>query len=259
MLLTNKPRVKFHKNPLIEVVAQFRFAIADESIHKPEVLIGIHDKVRSDLPLFNKVKSLGIHVNTEAQTVEQLEQFVYEFSTIDGEVKLSFDGQVLTCVTNRYSSKEVFFRYIFLFYEALETSLKLSPITRVGLRYKDVIQRSTLGAEIIDSNWEDLLNDSLVSMLTNNEFRGTISGFQNQFIVDITKDEKLQASCFLGRHSLSKELCFIVDSDFFTEGVMDYGSAKDFLNKSNIYARNFFQWCIKPKLYDSLEPEPIPE
>lgn len=259
MLLEQKPRVRFNKNPLIEVVAQFRFALVDESVHKPETLISIHDKIRANLPLFNKVKSLGIHVNTETQTVDQVEQYVYEFSTLDGDIKLSFDGQVLTCVTNKYSSKESFFKYIFLFYRALSEVLQLSQITRVGLRYKDVIQRSSLGPDLCNANWEDLLNDSLISMLTNDEFRNSVSGFQNQFIIDITKSAKLQANCFLGRHSKNKELCFIIDSDFYTEGVMDYDSAKDFLDTANVYARNFFQWCIKPKLYDALEPQPIPE
>lgn len=259
MLLVDKPRVRFNKNPLIEVVAQFRFALVDDSVHKPETLISIHDRVRAELPLFNKVKSLDIHVNTETQSVEQVEQFVYEFSSLNGEIKLSFDGQALTCITNKYSSKENFFKYIFLFYEALVDILQVSQITRVGLRYKDVIQRSNLGPDLGNANWQELLNDSLIPLLINKDLGDSVSGFQNQFIINITENDKLQANCFLAKHSKNKELCFVVDSDFYTEGVMGYDAAKDFLNRANVYARNFFQWCIKPKLYDALDPEPVSE
>ncbi|OYW92458.1 MAG: hypothetical protein B7Z18_08125, partial [Alishewanella sp. 32-51-5] len=120
MIFPNKPRVKFHNNPLIEVICQIHL-VQDLSgeFGQPEVLIRLHDRVRSLLPLLHKRVVADLHINADTQHVSKIEKNTYEFSTFDGATKVVFDGTSVSCATSKYESKEDFFRFIFDFFDSL--------------------------------------------------------------------------------------------------------------------------------------------
>jgi uncharacterized protein (TIGR04255 family) len=256
-----KPRIKFHKNPLIEVACQLTYVSPILGVEDMTKLVAFHALVKDKLPLFKKAKSVSLNINTDSQAVDTIEAVMYEFSSIDEQVKVTIDAQNIACVTTNYESKEVFFGYIDDVYNALmDVGLITVPFKRVGLRYKNVIQRSLLGNEIKDANWSSLLADSLTSIFNDKDFSDNIVGTQSNIVIslnDIENNAKMNVNYGLVTHAQSKEECFIIDSDFYIEGVIAYAAANGFLSEANIKSRNFFQWCIKPKLYEALGAEQL--
>jgi uncharacterized protein (TIGR04255 family) len=256
-----KPRIKFHKNPLIEVVCQLTYVSPILGMEDASKLVNLHAIIKDKLPLFKKAKAVSLHVNADNQAVNQIEKPVYEFASIDEQTKITVDADGISCVTTNYVSKEVFFEYINEVYNALEELGFITvPFKRIGLRYKDVIQRSVLGDQIAKSKWSDLLRDSLTSIFSDNDFSANVLGTQSNVVIklnDVGDNARMNANYGIVTHAKTQEECFIIDSDFYIEGVLNYGAASSFLSSANIKSRNFFQWCIKPRLYEALEPEDI--
>lgn len=263
MPFEQKPRVRFHNDPLVEVVCQFVFVSEIDEIGNghADKLVRLHDAIKNKLPLFKRSKNVSLEVNTDTQSVSQVETPIYEFSSIDESVNVVISPNSVSCTTTKYESKETFFAYIFSVYEALESLNLVLPIKRIGLRYKDVIQRSKLAIEGESIQWGELLKSSLVSILEEEELAKTkIIGTQSNFTLvldSIGKNAKMNVSCGIVHHAQTREQCFMIDSDYFIEGIFDYDSASDFLHRANVKARDFFQWCITDKLYEALKPERI--
>lgn len=261
MPFDSKPRVKFNNDPLVEVVCQIVFVSRIKEMDTPNKLIQLHDSIKNLLPLFRKAKSVSLDVNTDTQKVSHTETVVYEFLTIDESVRVSISPDNMSFVTNRYESKENFFNYIDAVYKALDVIFEIPLIKRVGLRYQDVIQRSRLGEGFFDMPWNELLRGSLISIFEEDEIaKTTLLGAQSNFVIalgSISKDAKMNVKCSIVYHAETKEACFMIDSDYYTEEILAYDAALSFLHDANVKARDFFQWCIKPKLYDALLPEQI--
>ncbi|MDH5921077.1 TIGR04255 family protein [Vibrio splendidus] len=263
MPFEQKPRVRFHNDPLVEVVCQFVFVseVEDFRSGSAEKLVQLHDSIKDKLPLFKRSKNVSLDVNTDTQSVSQVEAPVYEFSSIDETVRVVVSPDSVAFVTTKYESKEVFFDYIFSVYDALLHLGMVLPIKRIGLRYKDVIQRSRLAENGESLQWNELLKSSLVSILEEEELTKTqILGAHSNFTIaldSINKNAKVNVNCGIVNHAQSHEQCFMIDSDYFIEGIFDYDSASDFLHRANVKARDFFQWCITDKLYEALRPERI--
>lgn len=263
MPFEQKPRVRFHKDPLVEVVCQFVFVSEVEDLRSgsAEKLVQLHNSIKVKFPLFKRSKSVSLDVNTDTQSVSQVESPVYEFSSIDETVRAIVSPDSLAFVTTKYESKEAFFDYIFTVYDALLNLDMVLPIKRIGLRYKDVIQRSRLTKNGEYPQWSELLKSSLVSILEEEELvNAQILGTHSNFTIvldSIDKNAKVNVNCGIVNHAQSHEQCFMIDSDYFIEGIFDYDSASEFLHRANVKARDFFQWCITDKLYQALEPEHI--
>ncbi|MEJ6475979.1 TIGR04255 family protein [Pseudoalteromonas piscicida] len=257
MPFESKPRVKFQKNPLIEVASELVFVSPVEDMEQGEKLVSLHTKIKDKLPLFKKAKSVALHVDTKDQSVSQVESVLYEFASLDETVKVFIEPEKLTFLTSDYQSKEEFFSYIDYVYEALRSLELTNPIKRVALRYKDVIRRSQLGNEFINTEWSELIRESLISIFKDNDLIENILGTQSNFTIKlngIDRNAKMSAQYGVVEHNETKEQCFMIDSEFYTDGVFEYDTASKFLQEANIKARDFFQWCIKPKLYEALEP-----
>lgn len=260
MPFESKPRIKFHNDPLVEVVSQFTFVSAVQGINEAENLIKLHNLIKDKLPLFKRAKNVSLNVNTEDQSVSQIEKPVYEFSSIDEKVKVIIDAESITCITTNYQSKEDFFNYIFEVYNALKQLQLVNPFKRVGLRYNDVIQRSSLGEGFQNVAWNELLKAPLISVFNDTELSKAILGVQSNLTIgldSIGQNSKMTVNYGIVNHAQTQEQCFMINSDFYSEGVFDYDSATEFLYAANIKSRDFFQWCIQPKLFDALNPESL--
>ena len=256
-----KPRVKFHKNQLIEVVCQLTYVSPILGMDDSSRFVELHDKIKDRFPLFKKAKSVSLHVQTENQAVEKIEKPLYEFSSMDEQTKITVDSEGFSCVTTNYVSKEAFFDNMSLIYNSLnELKFITVPFKRIGLRYKNIIQKSVLGEDIVKASWSDLLKNTLTSIFSENDFSDNVIGTQSNVVInlnDIGENARMNANYGIVTHAQTGEECFIIDSDFYIEGVINYDTATQFLADANVKSRNFFQWCIHPRLYEALKPERI--
>lgn len=260
MPFEQKPRIKFNKNPLIEVICKFNFISPIDGMDNTDLLVQLHDSIKKKLPLFKKAKSLTVELNTDNQTVGKSEGVVYEFSSLDESVQVMVESDSITCATSNYQSKEEFFDYFLCVYNNLQRLYSVNLISKVGLRYKDVIQRSVLNDNLTDVGWHELIKEPLVAVFADEDLSASILGVQSGFTIKldgIGKNARMNANYGIVSHAETKEQCFLIDSDFYIDGVFDYDTAEKFLYNANAKARDFFQWCIKPRLYEALDPEAL--
>lgn len=258
MSFTKIPRTKLFRNPLVEVVAQIVFVAETDGFDSSEKALQLHNSVKEHFPLFKKAKSVSLNVNADDQSVHQVERPIYEFSSFDETARIVVEADSLVWVLKKYESRELLFEYIKSVYVAIENAGLARPIRRVGLRYKNVIQRSLLSGVDDEAEWTTLLRSSLISVQDDADLKPSILSAGGSFtlgLADLGKNAKMNANYGIVKHAQSNESCFMIDSDYFIEGILDYDSAMQFLGNANDKARDFFHWCITGKLLAEFGPE----
>jgi uncharacterized protein (TIGR04255 family) len=255
-------RFKFHNNPLVEVVCQFSFASpVDAGVFTDENFVALHNEIKANFPQFKKGKSLSIKVETEKNSVIQEESVVYEFSSLDEKVKIITHHSSLSIVTTNYESREIFFGYVESVFEKMNKMKLTGVIDRVGLRFKDIISRDSLEGISKNTCWSELLNEPLIPFLSSeDDISSNILGMESKFLIkldEINENAKMSTIFASVTNAETSEPCFIIDSDFYNDGEIEYEAAKQFLYGANRKSRDFFQWCLKPKLFQLLKPEEV--
>lgn len=254
-------RIKFQNNPLIEVVCQLTFSdklYSDDESFSDEALL-LHNELKSLLPFFVKAKSISVEIESQQQIVNKTESEIFEFTSKDQASKIILTPDSIALVTNQYESWESFYGIIEFSLSKLEQYPVTQNLKRIGLRYKDVIEKSKVG---LDSScpWSELLNDKITCLMQDDVISRKISGLQSNFTIDLTdicKKSKMNANYGTVSNSETKEICFMIDCDFSVEGDINSDSTKEYLDAFNVKSRNFFQWCIKEKLYRALQPRDV--
>lgn len=261
MPFPDQPRVKYQQNPLVEVLCQWVFddkTKAELSNLDAADAAQVHDAIKEKFPLFNIAKKVGIEVNAQQQSVQQHEDEQYEFRSLDNLNKVDLTKDGITLTTAVYSGWESF-KGDFLYF----IDLGLKPIIgdlgiqRIGLRYKDVIQRAVIGLE--NEPWTQLVNPYLSNLHhKDNEIAASIIGANSQILIQLPNNQgHLNVAYGLITNAQTSELCFLIDSDFFYEGLLNELSAREYMDRYNLKARNFFRWCISEQLHNALVPKGV--
>jgi len=144
--------------------------------------------------------------------------------------------------------------------EGLSENNFMTPLKRVGLRYKDIIQKSKLANVDMTTEWSELLNSTLAAVFIEKDLSSYVNGFNTNLLLELAGTSlpgRLASNYGIVTEESTKEECFLIDSDFYAEGFFTYKSARTFLNEANIKSRNYFHWCLTPKLYIALRPTGI--
>lgn len=260
MLFPESPRVIYSKNPLISVVCQLRFpTILKIDAQLP---VDFQEEIREQFPLFRQQTQQISFAQIPPELAKQIKippsavANAYEFSSADGGTTITLTKDFLALATNNYQRWENFKANLAKPIEALEKVYSPAFFTRVGLRYQDLIDRSSLGLKGV--GWGQLLEPHIAGVLAWGDVEGSVD-------VSAVKAE-LRLQDFNGRVSLqhglaesedSKELCYLIDTDFFTNENTSIQNATNVLNSFNKNARELFRWCITEKLHNAMEPRSI--
>lgn len=259
MKFPESPRVRYSRNPLVEVICQLRFPKILKI--ETEAPVDFQEVVRSDYPLFSTPRSIEMSLlanplpNLPPVLLEQ--GFSYEFADKGGEWKLVLSSDFIALSTLKYKSWEDFRNRLSAAVKLLVKYYKPSYFTRIGLRYQDVIMRSELG--LGNRPWRELLKPPILGIFATEDLPE--DDFPEAFSLFLCRlgyaDAILSTRYGLARKDESNELGYFIDADFHTEKITEIKDADEHLNRFNREARNFFQWCITPELHEVLEPEPI--
>lgn len=163
----------------------------------------------------------------------------------------------MALATNQYQRWEEFQSNFKLAFEALLKEYTPVLFSRIGLRYLDVIRRSTLGLE--DRPWSELLQPHIAGVLATHDF-------DSEHILNTTQVIEMTLSNDYGRATIrhgfaidkaTGETCYLIDNDFFAEKIKDSNDVNDRLTQFNLRARRLFRWCITDKLHEAMEPQAI--
>ena len=157
----------------------------------------------------------------------------------------------------KYTRWEHFRQRLRLVTEALMKVYSVREFTRIGLRYRDVIDRSDLG--LPGKSWADLLKEPVVGWLGSGPLTEAAATSFTSTIVFEHEDVRLRIQSGLVQSDVTKERAFLLDADYYTEAKIpaDIESAINHADRLHRYAGPFFRWCITEELHRALRPQKV--
>jgi len=255
---SDTPRVVYKQNPLEAVICQLRFpAILKISSESP---VDFQEPLRKSYPLFREVPPLDVGTGLPPELSAIMGKLMplpgskaYELTSEDGAWQITLTQESLALQCKKYRRWEEF-------RAQLETALVLllqiyepSFFSRIGLRYRDVIARRSLQLDGVA--WRELLSPKLASEF-HTEISDSVEGSWHQLSLRLQGD----AAKVTLQHGLGNkggEICYIIDSDFYTAERTGAQNATGILNYFNRQSGRLFRWCIADRLHHAMEPDPI--
>jgi uncharacterized protein (TIGR04255 family) len=254
------PRVIYGRNTLIEVVCQIRFP----SVLRidAEMPIAFQEKVRGTFPVLQRKHQTFVSGGVPEELAKALQSLVpptanrqvSNFVTADGCWTLGLTSDFLSLSTRQYPRWEQFRALLQVGVQALREVYEPPFLIRVGLRFQNVIVRTTLG--LAGVAWSDLIQPYVLAELGKPELSGYVVEAQRQLGLDLPD----QAGRIRMSHGLvgiegSDEECYLIDSDFFRERT-DVGEELPVLDRFDTTAHRLLRWCITDRLHLAMEPAP---
>lgn len=254
-------REVYEQNPLKEVICQLRFpTILEISAENPA---RFQNKIRDAFPLYevdqpSLPKELAEIVASLPISKPTTDSVTYKFFTADSDKLISLTTDFIAFADTDYIRWECFSEEIKRAQEALEEIYKPAFYTRVGLRYKNVIDRQEL--EIESKPWKDLLQPSLIGLMGAKDNIG-------MHVHEIRTEASIQLDDVSGglatvRHGLGKtghdnREVYFIDVDFNTAERTESQDVSNILAGFNRHSGDFFRWAITDELRDALGPREL--
>ncbi len=256
----DSPRVLYAKNPLFEVVCQVRF---------PPILridagvpANFQERIRKDFPLFSDEDAplfpgLSPDISRLVQTnlAQQLSQRTWKFESEDAKSAVTLTREFFSLTTTKYTQWENFRTQIEILLNALQAEYPPSFLTRVGLRYENMIVRSELGLDGVP--WSDLLQPHIAAEFSRSDLAPSIRESVHRVLIDLASQGRVNLRHGVARKQSGDEICYVIDNDFFTEEKMEVANVIDRFNVFNKEAGRLFRWCISNRLDAALGPTTI--
>ncbi len=260
MIFPDYTRVIYDRNPLRQVICQLRFpAILRISSETPAQF---QELIRNEYPLYEQKTEVPII----AQEIR--DQFppdisnamlrldpvrAYEFSSEDKKWVLSLTRDFLALTSLGYEKWENFKLHLNMPIPALTNVYKPPFFTRIGLRYQDVIRRSKLGLENIA--WSELLEPYIASELMSPHIAPSVDEAMRIIIVNLDVGKvRIQHGLVTDTDidTGTKEVCYLIDSDFFLEPKVEVDNVVDILDYFNAENGRLFHWCVTDRLRNAM-------
>lgn len=258
MLFQVADRVVYKKNPLIEVVCQLRFPKILK-IDK-EIPSDFQEFIRDEFPILNVQELRNIEVNfNDGGTVEKSEQVqkMYNFSSDEQSTRfITLTSDFIAVTFKKYDNWGDFRAILVKVSEKLNELYRPSFFNRMGLRYKNIVERENLGLH--GRPWGELINSQLVGVL---EAEGSkdIKHYIGQFLMPLDGGlGTLNAQYGLILSPETNNMVFLIDGDFFIEFNEENGSLDNAINRADAIkpiAHSFFRWSIRDPLHIAMEPQ----
>jgi uncharacterized protein (TIGR04255 family) len=257
MPFPQSPRVIYGQNPLIEVICQLRFAPVLRIA--AELPAGFQERIRGRYPLFEQKipeQQLELPPAIAKQVKIQLGApgaVAYEFATDDEEWAIVLARDSLSLSTSNYRRWEEFRSNLSAAWKPFVEEYAPGKLTRIGLRYRDVIQRSEVG--LTETPWQELLQPYIASELAAPGVRGEIEQVAHQIVIRLPEhDGRVRVQHGFATNQETKEECYLIDSDFYSERKTDPADAQAILDYFNQQSGRLFRWCITPRLHEAMRP-----
>jgi uncharacterized protein (TIGR04255 family) len=139
--------------------------------------------------------------------------------------------------------------------EALTKLYAPAFFLRIGLRYRDRIDREKLGLQSVP--WRELLRPEALGELGDDRIEPHVAHILRELLVRLSED----AGHVRVVHGLQRDgerLTYIIDSDFFTDKQTDTKAVGNALDAFNRRAGHLFRWYISTRLHDAMDPRDPP-
>lgn len=181
---------------------------------------------------------------------------IYDFQAKDKKSRVSLTSEFVALTTSSYVRWEEFSRDLRFVLEQHLASFGPSHFTRIGLRYKDVIDRQVLGLEQFE--WTDLIRPELLGLCSNSDMRPSVTALEVTSVLAIDVGN-LTLRSYLAKNDQTGVVGFMIDSDFWIEDSIEalYDNLHPILESFHKEAGAVFNWSITDKVRNALEPKAI--
>src|SRR5260370_15932652 len=254
------PRTLYDTNSLEFVICHLRFPPVLKI--EAELPSGFQEAVREIFPLFSDARpQVGLATGIPPEFSKLLGAMLpatvprsYEFTSADAiwQITLTRESLALTC--RKYKTWEEFRSILETPFSALLEHYKPAFLSRIGLRYRDLICRSDLGLDNVP--WNELLRAELAG-----EFHSpiasniTIAAHQIDLSLSGGRAQALIQHGITPRQN--NEICYYIDNDFSTEERKETNYAMETLDYFSKHSWRLFRWCIADRLHNAMGPQPI--
>jgi uncharacterized protein (TIGR04255 family) len=257
-------RVVYERNPLIEVICQVRFPPVLRIVAEPPA--EFQERIRGEYPLMNEKwpDAIELPQGIPALVADVVKNALpkgklvgYDFASADEKWKVSLTREFLALTTTTYRRWEEFRTHLHEPLNALMEIYTPAFFNRVGLRYQDLIRRSALGLGP-ETAWADLLKPHVAGILAVPELAASVDDALSQTVINFPCfRSKVRINYGIVQAADSKEDCYLIDSDFFTDERTNSSDVHTILDYFNRQSGRLFHWCIQDRLHAAMEPVPV--
>ncbi len=258
-------RVIYKKNVLEQVICQIRFPpILRIDAETP---VEFQECVRKQLPDYKLTyderddvlpQSLSKNLPAEMRELLSLGRTRrHQFHTKGKTWTVSLTRDFVALETNRYRQWEDFRERLQLVIHTLFQIYEPAYLTRIGLRYQNVIDRRKLGLEGVE--WRELLADFVLGQFARDETSHLVVEHHGRTLVKLNDDGdlvRMEYGLVIDSAGDTSNKLYLLDHDFYIDketesDVRDIVSRLDTYNALN---RRLFSWGITQRLHDAMGP-----
>lgn len=260
-------RVVYGENPLVEVICQLRYpTVLKISAAEPA---DFQERIGDQYPIYLKTGGRSIELPPELPTevagivgqmiASQTEDSPnYKFATEDSLRTINLTRDFIALADKEYQGWEQYRANIELGIGALQAVYSPKFFSRIGLRYRNVIDRADLG--LANEPWGQLLSESLIGgLLGSPNLRDRVVKTQTSVVIEFDEVPGGQIKLRHGFVDSSQEgraPAYMIDADFQTEDREATEDAMATLDTFNRLSGWLFRWAISDQLHETLRPTP---
>jgi len=266
MRLKKWERVRYNPNPLVEVVAQVRFPrVLELDDQLPSVF---QRAIQEDYPFLEiQEDAISVTIGQGKNTLlsnELPKSTVYHFVSLDRSWRISLCSEFFALTCDKYEQWEGFRQRMMTALSEIQNLYLIVIITRIGLRYRDLIIREDVGMQGVP--WRELISPLLLGITIADGLSDDGEVAESDVLAAQSHIGLLLDNCQLNlRHGLAhrepnRESAYLIDADYFVDNQVTRFNLDDIglqLDKFHANAGSIFRGCIQQRLHDALNPTPI--
>lgn len=269
MKIVPSQRVEYKNNPLAEVVCQVRFERINEFASSlPKTIES--DLIAQGYSVTTTEETLHLsvplaHTDGSQPFAQKTSLKIFQFEEPNREWKVSVCSEFIAVTCLRYTRWNDFLPRMLRCVSMFNASIPAAKLIRIGLRYKNVIEREAIG--LAGTPWQELIDGSLLGPLGCSRLfdddrvdESSIPVFFSQTSMQLDDCGVLLQSALLHSQNGDRK-AFLIDADFYIDSDIDQdrmrspdklGSDLDRLHSST---GALFRRVITEKLHHALGPD----
>ncbi|MGE0964716.1 TIGR04255 family protein [Ralstonia pseudosolanacearum] len=267
MKISHSARVQYENNPLAEVICQIRFRrLSELDSTEPASFSAALGEQGYSLSGKEQINEITFEMSESVQQfgAGKPPRSIFHFASSDANWRISVCSEFVALSCVRYTNWSDFLPRMTAVARTFAACFPYTIPTRVGLRYKDVIEREAL--DLHGAQWHELVNPFLLGPLMPGALAdgevpldGDVGNMLSQTLLQLDDCRLLLQSAILMSVDGHKR-AFLIDADFFDEGDLAPGHLHEedalsrCLEKLHNNAGSLFRRCITEKLHAALRP-----
>ena len=245
-------RFKYEKQPLVEVIYQLRYpTILSINASDP---VQFQDAIKKEYPFYRKiVQENEVVVNDVKRSV--IKEINHEFISVNKTIKVNLTSSFIAISSLSYDQWENFRELIKFVRNVFEQIYHPTFYTRVGLRYKDVIDRTKFGLQ--EKGWVDLIKPNVLGIINEtNQFSMKQWSVNSEFTYpgsDVATKQMLHLATKVG-DSLP---VMVFDCDYFKIGSISTNEVPSLSDQLHDRSSTFLRSSITEELHQAMSPKAI--